>query len=153
MGIIDFLADKLSNTYIFEMAYDRRKYESKLSSIARQIVENWCLVKYCNMFDEENYNRLHWSKELSAHLKDLQMDRLKKNLNKLKVTKQVLIEYEEFDDYEQVIRKCQLKWDLEGLPDDKLKIVAKEFANNIDNICEYICNINFDVKNYAYNEV
>ena len=59
--ILELLVESLSKTKIFEMAYSRQDYLHRIMGLNKQIVENWCLVKYCNLDDIENYNRLHWS--------------------------------------------------------------------------------------------
>ena len=150
--LIDYILERISNTTIFEMAYDRRRYCDTIFNLHTEIVQNWCLVKYCNMFDEENYNRLHWSKELTSYLEKLQNVKLKSG-DKLRATELELIESAELDDEEEVFRKCRTKWLDENLPMDKLNIVAKEFVNEIENICKYICDPRFDIRNYAYNEI
>lgn len=150
--LIDYILEHISNTTIFEMAYDRRRYCDAIFNLHTEIVQNWCLVKYCNMFDEENYNRLHWSKELTSYLEKLQNVKLKSG-DKLRATKLELIESAELDDEEEVFKKCRTKWLDENLPLDKLNIVAKEFVNEIENICKYICDPRFDIRNYAYNEI
>ena len=82
----NFILETISNTWLFEMAYSRQNYLHQIMGLNKQIVENWCLVKYCNLYDEENYNRLHWSKELIAHMENLCNCQLKKGLDKLKTT-------------------------------------------------------------------
>ena len=94
----------------------------------KQIVENWCLVKYCNLYDEENYNRLHWSKELIAHMENLCNCQLKKGLDKLKTTEYGFIYQAELDDEDVVYKKLYRKWKDEDLPEYARKIVAKKFT-------------------------
>ena len=67
----NYIFETISNTWLFEMAYNRQEYLYRIMGLNKQIVENWCLVKYCNLYDEENKNRLHWSSELIAHLENL----------------------------------------------------------------------------------
>ena len=150
--LIDYILEHISYTVIFEMAYNRRQYCDAIFNLHTEIVQNWCLVKYCNMFDEENYNRLHWSKELTSYLEKLQNVKLKSG-DKLRATKLEFIDRAELDDEDEVFRKCKTKWLDENLPLDKLSIVAKEFTNEIDNICKYICDPKFDIRHYAYSEI
>ena len=137
------------------MAYDRKSYTDKLFHLRYQLVENWCLIKYCNLYDEENYNRLHWCRELLSHMSNLQKMDLKKRVDKYRATIQELIEKAELDDEDVVYQYCLQKWDEEGLPKKYLKTISKELANNIEYICELISEpMNYEkLKNYVYNEI
>ena len=154
MDLKNYILEAISNTYLFEMAYSREKYIDRLMGLDMQILENWCLIKYCNMFDKENYNRLHWSKELIAHMSNAAECKLKKGLNKLNTTKYVFINMNEYDDVNTVDVCLERKWDDENLPDDKRQIVAIEFTKSLSKICELIANGSYsDIKNYVYNKI
>ena len=150
--LVNYILEKVSNTKLFEMALDRSNYCDKLFFSRIQIVQNWCLIKYCNMFDEENYNRLHWSKELEAQLVSLQKIKLKSG-DKLRATYIELIDKAELDDEDMVESICKDKWKRENLPTESLKIISKEFIKELPNICKYICDPKFDIYNYSYNEI
>ena len=154
MDIKNFLLEAISNTYLFEMAYSRQDYLRNISGLCYQIVENWCLVKYCNLYDEENYNRLHWSNELITHLNNLYDCKLKKGLNKFNTTEYGLIEKAELDDIDVVEDLLYHKWRVEKLPNDTKNIIAKEFIKALPIICKLISGKNNeDIYNYVYNEI
>jgi len=76
MKIFEIIADKLSKSYIFEMAFDRKDVEARITSIADPIVEH--LVKALKWEDPVNYEK---------HLGDInnwlfQIQRLKMKNNK-----------------------------------------------------------------------
>lgn len=151
--LVDFMLSGISNTKIFEMAYNRSKYIDKVLSLNKQIVENWCLIKYCNLYDVENYNRLHWCKELISHLTNLNGDVLK-NGDKKRATKEAF-ETDELYDENQIYIICEPKWDDENLPIDKLSIISESFVKDINILLELISNkSNYQkIKNYVYNEI
>lgn len=150
----EVILEAISNTWLFEMAYSREKYIDRLMGIDRQIVENWCLIKYCNMYDEENYNRLHWSKELISHLTNACNCKLKKGLNKLKTTNYVFVELNELDDLNTVDIWIEHKWDVENLPDDKRLVVANEFVKALPKLCQLMATGTYNsIKQYVYNEI
>lgn len=152
--IKNYILEAISNTWLFEMAYSRQDYLRNISGLCYQIVENWCLVKYCNLCDEENYNRLHWSNELVAHLENLRRCQLKSGLSKYKTTKFGFIEIAELDDVDVVDDILELKWDNEKLPGDKRKIISNEFVNSLPKLFELISGKSaIDIKNYVYNEI
>ena len=42
-----------------------------------KIIENWCLVKYCSLYDTNNINKNHWVNELTAHMYNILKRQLK----------------------------------------------------------------------------
>lgn len=64
--LTEYIIEWLSKTKLFEMALDRADYLFTVRHIAGQIVENWCLVRYCTLFDTDNINKNHWKTELEA---------------------------------------------------------------------------------------
>ena len=152
--LTEILVEVLSGTQIFEMAHSRENYIRTITNLVPQIVQNWCLVKYCNLYDEENYNRLHWSKELMAHLENLRNMKLKKGLNKTRVTKQAMIDYAELNDSNMVSDILGMKWDDENLPEDLINTISKEFVKNVDKIIDLVSAGSYgELKNYVYNEI
>ena len=150
----EFILETISNTWLFEMADSRQSYLSEIRGLRYQILDNWCLIKYCNMYDEENYNRLHWCSELYAHLDNLWRTTLKKGLNKLKTTEYGFIDTAEFDDIDTVIRLLERKWKIEKLPQETLKPVAEEFVKALPRICKMISDRKGEnIYDYVYNEI
>lgn len=150
----EFILETISNTWLFEMAYSREKYIERLMGLDTQIVDNWCLIKYCNMYDEENWNRLHWSQELLAHMTNAWECKLKKGLDKMRTTKHVFITMNELDDVNNVYGWIERKWDTENIPEHTRIIIAKEFVKALPKICQLISGKSYgDIKNYVYNEI
>lgn len=67
-SIKEYILDVIQESYIFEMAYDRKEIKKRVEALTNQIIENWCLIKYCTLYDNENRNKYHWKQELKAHL-------------------------------------------------------------------------------------
>lgn len=67
-SIKEYILCVIQESYIFEMAYDRKEIKKRVEGLINQIIENWCLVKYCTLYDNENRNKYHWKQELKAHL-------------------------------------------------------------------------------------
>ena len=56
------LIEKLNNTKLFEMAYNIKQIRSWITSgNLSEIVQNWCLVRYCTLYDRNSI----YKKELS----------------------------------------------------------------------------------------
>lgn len=50
-----------------EMAFPRKDYKQKVASIIPQILENWCLVRYCSITNRTECKQ-HWSDELRGYI-------------------------------------------------------------------------------------
>ena len=152
-SLTEIIVESFSNTKIFEMANSREKYIDITRSLTDQIVQNWCLIKYCNMYDEENYNRLHWSKELIAHMGTLLRQKIKGNIDKLRTTKIAWIEQEELDDPE-IIKLIIINKFKDEKIDVDLTIITNEFIKQLDRIMYLICKGNpTELTKYVYEEI
>ena len=76
-SIKEYILDAIQESYIFEMAYDRKEIKKRVEGLINQIIENWCLIKYCTLYDNENKNKYHWKQELMAHLYNIYEMKLK----------------------------------------------------------------------------
>lgn len=43
-----------------EMALPRKTYKERIRGLSCQLLENWCLVRYCSLIGQEQYKK-HWS--------------------------------------------------------------------------------------------
>lgn len=67
-SIKEYILNVIQESCIFEMAYDRKEIKKRVEGLINQIIENWCLIKYCTLYDNENKNKYHWKQELKTHL-------------------------------------------------------------------------------------
>ena len=149
--LIEYIAEKLTNTRIFEIAFQRRVYMKTLFDLRLQLVENWALIRYCTLqkSNEEYHNfidvsqtRNHWEKELRAHIYNLY--NMKLDVDKTRATEQELIEYSEFKNIDNIKEIIEFKFDVEGIlyDDDKdiIDEIAKDFVEyGLDELIEIIC--------------
>lgn len=146
--LTEYIVEKLSETSLFEMAYQRKEYMNKLFDLRLQLVENWALLRYCTLqCTDEQFNNLpdvsqtrnHWEKELKAHINNLNMMNL--NVDKTRATYQELIEKAELNNTEKIISIIEFKFDVEGiLNEDIIKIIAEDFVEyGLEELIEIIC--------------
>lgn len=137
------LMDLIENTKIFEMAISRSKYTDRLYNMVNQIIENWCLIRYCTLTNSNLDLRAHWCSELSSHLFSIYYEKLKddKSFNiKLKATKKTYLEEAELDTWDEKIHNIiKRKFNKEQLNDNHIiDNVVKDFMSNIEYICELV---------------
>ena len=61
---------KKNKEHLFEMAFPRKVYMSKIDGIAPQIIENICLIRHCVICNQTAY-KTHWGKELKGHMETI----------------------------------------------------------------------------------
>lgn len=137
--------------YITEMSLSLCDFKKKITFLLNQIIENWCLVKWCDMYPNELTSkrlRNHWATELQAYMIKLCNFKLKSG-RKDKVIKDELINGYELNDKNEVANFIRDKFEQEGL-EKYVNIVSEECANNIENICNVLSGNSNVIKDYIY---
>ena len=80
--VIEYIVRAIENTYIVEMAYDRKKFKDLINSLGDQIIENWFLIRYSRISNTKNELINQSRKELIGHIDNIckttfKMDRRK----------------------------------------------------------------------------
>ena len=156
-NIKEYILEKLQNTLVFEMAYSRKELKNSFDDILDQIIENWCLVKYCSLYDTNNINRNHWTNELTAHMYNILKRQLKNGGEdaKLQLLKSVTYEQKEYTTSVAIKSCIRLKFKKENIQihneicsaciedlETILNLISKKDTDeNYQNIDTYIENI------------
>ena len=80
--LTEYIVRVIENTYIVEMAYDRKKFKDLIDSLGDQIIENWFLIRYAHVSNTRKELINHWKKELIGYIDNIckttfKMDRRK----------------------------------------------------------------------------
>lgn len=115
--IKEYILEKLQNTLVFDMAYSRKELKNSFDDILDQIIENWCLVKYCLLYDTNNINKNHWTDELTAHMYNILKRQLKNGGEDAKLQLLKLVAYDQKEYTTAIaIKKCiRLKFKRENI--------------------------------------
>lgn len=113
------------------MAVSLKAYEKKVDGLRFQLVGNWCLCKYCQLFNPDCENFAYWIKELKNCIDNLKFLDIKNGIDKRKILTQMLInDYDSADMIERIIRgECG--------KNQKIRI-CKEFVDNINGLIDAI---------------
>lgn len=131
---------------VFEMAVDKAKYQTVVTDHAEQVLQNWCLMEYCLCYRHDlAWEYEHWRSELETHLNTIARKIVKGD--KLKWTKQVMIEWEEFNNEANVFNACRIKFRNEnrnrlGITEFEQHTVCSHCADEINNIIECMASQN-----------
>ena len=117
---------------VYEMALPLKKFKQYVIGLRKQIVENWCLCKYCQIFDKDNRNFSHWRDELYAAIDAINDIKLKNGMSKESALTEVLIDAYEYDSFETVKGVIKRKFSVENLNSNEiLDSVSNEFSSKI----------------------
>lgn len=129
----EYIIEQFSKTKLFEMALDRTDYIRLVSNLLPQIVENWCLIRYCSLYDKNNLNKNHWKQELDSYCYRLYNTKTKNN--KKKILEQVIIRDNELNDINVVYKWLQRKFRIEKICEKaKQEKICSDFVNYIEHI-------------------
>lgn len=125
------------------MAVSLKAYKSRIDEFRFQLVENWCLCKYCQLFNQDCENFDYWIKDLKNCIDNLKFLDIKNSIDKRKILTQMLIndyDYDSADMIERIIRgECG--------KNQKIRI-CKEFADNINSLIDAISSNEIDSGKY-----
>lgn len=140
----------LKNFYITEMAIKLGEFRNNSEGIINQIIENWCLVKWCDMYPNELTSkrlRNHWALELINNM--LRINNIKlKGSRKDKALHNLVIKTLEYNDWIEIAKVIRNKFEKERL-EKYINIISEECANNIENICNILCSDENTIKEYV----
>lgn len=124
---------------INEMAIPLMVYKIRVDGLRFQLVENWCLCKWCQLFDPRCENFAHWIIELKACINNLKFLNIKNCIDKKRILTRMLINDYDYNDSYMIERIIRDKFIDEHINDNyQKKIICAEFANNIDKLIDVI---------------
>ena len=143
------LLEYVEESTILEMSLNLSKFKDLLYNLSKQIVENWCLVKWCDMHPDELTSkrlRSHWSTELKAYMFRISEEKLKSG-RKDKVIKNEWIDHFEFNDKDIITNVIRNKFNKEGL-EKYINVMAEECAKSANDICNILSGNKEDIESY-----
>ena len=120
---------------VIETALPLEEFKKRLDGLRFQLIENWCLCKFCQLYDPENNNFWHWLGELHACLKNLRDFEIKGKINKRKTIVKMLVDDYDYNQSRKILEIIRDKFDAENMVDaSKRKNVAESFVSSLDEL-------------------
>lgn len=137
---------------INEMAVPLKAYRARVDGLRFQLVENWCLCKWCQLFNPECENFAHWITELKACIDNLKFLDIKNGIDKRKTLIKMLVTDYDYDNANMIERIVRGKFVREGLTDNTQKVqTCTAFADNIIGLIDAISMEAIDSDEYIQN--
>lgn len=114
------------------MAIGLEEFKRRVDKLRLHLVENWCLCKYCELYDSCNPNFEDWAEVLLYAMNDIKSLYVNDG-NKLDTLKQMLIEEYDFNDANTIYRIIVDRFNRERIcNDNQIRWVSEQFAESID---------------------
>ena len=137
---------------INEMAVPLKTYRARVDGLRFQLVENWCLCKWCQLFNPECENFAHWITELKACIDNLKFVDIKNGIDKRRTLIKMLVRDYDYDNANMIERIIRGKFVRENLTDNVQKAqVCTAFADNIFGLIDAISMESIDSDEYIQN--
>ena len=130
------LYDTLQESLVTEMSIGLKDFKYLVDDVAEQIIENWCLVWYCDTYDRNNINRNHWASKFLAQAKRIASKNINKR-NKNKAIKDVLTNWNTYRNKFTIINCISEKIKKEHL-DKYIDDMAYAFTKNISDLIDIL---------------
>lgn len=115
-----------------EMTVPLRAYKTRVDSLRFQLVEKWCLCKWCQLFSPECRTFPYWISELKACIDNLKFLDIKKGADKRQTLVRMLVRDYDYDKVNMIERIVRGKFIRENIKDTNQKTtVCIEFTENV----------------------
>lgn len=133
-----------------EMAITLKKFLEKVEGIQYELIRNWCLCKWCQLYSPSNDNFLHWKDELCTFMNQLNLPVIKNKIDKKKHLQRIFIDESEFNDPNMVLKTIRGKFEKEHINDSSQRTtIATECSKNINNIIDALIDNEHSVESYV----
>lgn len=124
---------------ISEMAVPLKVYKTRVDGLRFQLVENWCLCKWCQLFNPECRTFSHWIAELKACIDNLKFLDIKNGIDKRQTLVRMLVRDYDYDNVNMIERIVRGKFLRENIKDANQKAtVCIEFTENVMDLIDAI---------------
>ena len=137
---------------INEIAVPLKVFRTRVDGLRFQLVENWCLCKWCQLFNPECEIFAHGMTELKACINNLKFLDIKNGIDKRRTLTKMLIDDYDYNDANMIERIIRSKFVRENISNNIQKVhVCTEFADNIKGLIDAISIESIDTDEYIQN--
>ena len=125
---------------VTEMALPLKVFRERVEGLMFQMIENWCLCKYCQLYSPDNQNFGHWLGELKSYTNRLRNFEIKGRVEKRTTLVNMFIRDYDYDEARKICVIIRDKFDVETIMDvSQRQAVANAFASSIQELIDFLC--------------
>ena len=137
------------NAIVAEMALPLKVFRQRVEGLMFQLIENWCLCKYCQLYDPDNQNFGHWLSELRSYTNQLRNFEIKGKIQKKTTLVNIFIRDFDYDETRKILVIIRDKFDVEKIMDmSQRQAIAGAFASSVQGLIDFLCDT--DISNASY---
>ena len=123
---------RIGASIVNEMALPLKTFRQRVDGLRFQLIENWCLLKYCQLYSQNNVNIDHWGSEFLSYAKNIRDFEIKGGINKQKTINKMFISDYDYNQSRKILEGNREKGRGEGLMFECWNVGIK-IGNNLDN--------------------
>jgi hypothetical protein len=152
--VSECVSDSLSNLGILtEMAITLKNFKRTIIGERQNLAENWCLCKYCQLYDPGSLLFNHWKNELDTCCSQMKYVELKGGMNPYRTLYNTLIRDYEINTLPMVEKLTKNKFKKEHIFDkDKIQTVYNIFVDKAQSIVNFLADSDTDFDEYFASE-
>lgn len=135
------------NGYLNEMALHKDEFIDMILNLKDQLVENWCLLAYCSLYDNTNPNYEHWCGEFSAYANRIKRCNIKSG-NKQKIIFAIYVDKYDLNVPNMIYRIIRGKFIKEQIDEEKAISLSEYFAQNVNPLVNFLSNDGYETDEY-----
>ncbi len=140
---------RISGDMITEMALPLKEFRKRVDGLRFQLIENWCLCKYCQLYDPSNVNRRHWAVEFRACMQNIRDFEIKGKADKKKTIYGMFIDDYDYNQERKILEIIRDKFDVENINDmSKRNKIVTSFVNSIDKLMDTMSSTQISIAEY-----
>lgn len=131
-----------------EMSVPLKTYRDRVDGLRFQLVENWCLCKWCQLYNADCETFNHWKVELKTCIDNLKFLDIKNGVDKRKTLIRMLVDDYDYNDPNMIERIVRGKFVKEKIGNQEKIQVCLAFADNIGDLIDTISMQAIDTEEY-----
>ena len=130
-----------------------KAYKARVDRLRFLLAENWCLCKWCQLFNPESERLSRWTAELKVCIDNLKSVGIENGIDKRRTLVQMLVDDYDYNNADMIERIVRSKFARENINDNNQKIrVCAEFTDNVNRLIDAISMDGIDSDEYIQNE-
>lgn len=132
-----------------EIPLPLNEFKRHVDGVRFQLIENWCLCKYCQLYDPTNESLGYWVSEFSACAKYLQDSCIKGEIDKRKTISTMFIDDYDYNQERKILVIIREKFDAEDMKDmSKRNAIAASFVTSIGDLIDLLAYTQTSIPDY-----
>lgn len=112
-------------------------FKARVDALRFQLVRNWCLCKWCQIYNSECESFSHWIAELEACVDNIKCLKIKNGIDRRKTLIKMLVDDYDYDDANMIERIIRGEFRSENIVDNFQKAtVSIAFADCVNDLID-----------------